>query len=38
MPDLNYRNEAITTAMHDAARFWLEEMARTASGSTRSSI
>ena len=26
MPDLNYRNEAVTTAMHDAARFWLEEM------------
>ena len=26
MPDLNYRNEAVTAAMHDAARFWLEEM------------
>ncbi len=26
MPDLNYRNEAVTAAMHDVARFWLEEM------------
>ena len=26
MPDLNYRNEGVTAAMHDAARFWLEEM------------
>jgi glycosidase len=26
MPDLNYRNPAVTAAMHDVARFWLEEM------------
>jgi alpha-amylase len=26
MPDLNYRNEAVTAAMHDVARHWLEEM------------
>ena len=26
MPDLNYRNEAVTAAMHDVARSWLEEM------------
>lgn len=26
MPDLNYRNPEVTAEMHEAARFWLEEM------------
>ncbi len=26
MPDVNYANPEVTTAMYDAARFWLEEM------------
>ena len=26
MPDLNYRNEAVTEEMHAATRYWLEEM------------
>jgi glycosidase len=26
MPDLNYGNPAVTAAMYDVARFWLEEM------------
>jgi glycosidase len=26
MPDLNYRNPAVTAQIHDVAQFWLEEM------------
>ena len=26
MPDLNYRNPAVTEQMHDISRFWLQEM------------